>query len=167
MSVRLAALSTRLKGAPRRSLSRWRLVPSFPRLVGSDPVSSPPRGGRHRGAVGALAVPPDPVRPIVASELLGPEPPPHPTPGPLLKARMDGGPGAELPGDRLPLAAGAQHMQDAIEHPTKWHRRPTTGPRRFLRRQDLLADRPQVVRHPPERRRRTRIIVARHRAPPL
>ena len=59
---------------------------------------------------------------------------------------MDGGPGAELPGDRLPLAAGAQHMQDAIEHPTKWHRRPTTGPRRFLRRQDLLADRPQVVR---------------------
>src|SRR5215210_7176983 len=108
MSVRLAALTTAPSGAPRRSPSIWRLVPSLARLVGSGPVSSPPRGGRHRRAVRRLPVPADPVRRVVAAQLVGPEPFPRPVGHPLLEAAVAGRTGADLLGHRLPLTAGAQ-----------------------------------------------------------
>src|SRR5215218_7950187 len=111
MSVRFAALRTTAKGAPRRSSSTWRLVPSLPRLVGSGPVAAPPRGGRPGRAVGRLPVPADVVFRIIAPQLRGPQPGPHAPPRPLLEAGMHRRAGAELAGDRLPLAAGPQDVQ--------------------------------------------------------
>src|SRR5215210_1849671 len=106
MSVRFAALRTTPRGAPRRSLSTCRLVPNLPRLVGSGPVSSPPRRGRHRRAVGRLPVPADAVLGVVALELVGPQPLPGAIRHPLLEAVVAGGAGAELLGHGFPLAAG-------------------------------------------------------------
>ncbi len=77
--LRLAALMTAPSGAPRRSVSTWRLVPRLPRLVGSGPVSSPPRGGRHRRAVRRLPVPPDASLRVVAGQLVRPESLPVPS----------------------------------------------------------------------------------------
>src|SRR5690349_23817403 len=109
MSVRLAALRTTPTGAPRWSLSTCRLVPSLPRLVGSGPVASPPRGGRHRRAVRRLPVPADVVGRVIAAQLPGPQAGPDALPGPFLKAGVDGRARAKLAGDRFPLAAGPQH----------------------------------------------------------
>ena len=135
MSVRFAALRTTPRGAPRRSSSRCRLVPSLPRLVGSGPVASPPRGGRHGCAVGRLPVPANPVRRVIAPQLFRPQAGPHALPRPRLEAGMHGRAGAELPRDGLPLAAGPQDMQDAVEHSPKRHGGAPAGAGRLLRGQ--------------------------------
>src|SRR5207248_1767226 len=140
MAVRFAALSTRPSGAPRRSSSTCRLVPSLPRLVGSGPVAAPPRGGRPRRAVGGLPFPPDPVLQVVPDELLAPPPLPRAVLRPLLEPPMTGRAGAKCPRHGLPLTAGPQHVQEAIQHP--------------------------AVRHRPKRRFRRGIIVAHQHGPP-
>src|SRR5262249_12087224 len=162
-----AALTTAPSGAPRRSLTRWRLVPSLPRLVGSGPVSGPPRGGRHRRAIGRLPVPPDPVLRVVAPELVGPKPLPDPLRHPLLEALVAGRARAEARRHRLPLDAGPQDVEDPVEDLPKRDDRPTGRPRGLLRREQGLARRPQVVGDLPDGRLGGRIIMAHHRrAPP-
>src|SRR5688572_19921113 len=135
MSVRLAALITTLNGAPRQSLRTWRFVPSLPRLVGSGPVSDPPRGGRHRRAVGRLPIPADAVRAVVAPQLVGPEPLPGAILHPLLEPPVAGRAGAKFRRHRLPLAAGAQDVEDAVEHGPERNGGATGGAGRFLLRQ--------------------------------
>src|SRR5829696_7527430 len=167
ISVRLAALSTTPNGAPRRSLSTCRLVPSLPRLVGSGPVAVPPRGGRHRRTVGRLRVPADVVRGIIAAQLGGPQPAPHAPPPPLLEASMHRRARAELAGHRLPLAAGPQDVEDAVQHAAERHHRAPAGAGRLLGREQRTAVFPERIGHPPDRRLRGGLIVTCHPGPPL
>src|SRR5438067_13869903 len=95
-SWQLAALTTTLSGTPRRSLTTCRLVPRLPRLVGSGPVASPPRGGRHDGTVGRRPVPAYPLLGIVPLQLIAPQSDPGAILHPGLEAAMAGGPGCEL-----------------------------------------------------------------------
>src|SRR5205807_9151324 len=132
MSVRFAALRTTPRGTPRRSSRTCRLVPSLPRLVGSGPVAAPPRGGRDRRTVGRLPVPANAVRRVIAAQLRGPQTGPHALPRPLLEAGVDCRAGAELPGDGLPLAAGPQDVQDAVQHPPKRHHGAPAGAERLF-----------------------------------
>jgi Uma2 family endonuclease len=79
----------------------------------------------------AEAIPADPVRVVVPPQLVAPEPGPDPVLDPLLEAPMARRPRAERRRHRLPLAARAQHEQDAVQHPPVQHDRP---PRRHGRR---------------------------------
>src|SRR5579872_251085 len=147
MSVRLAALITAPSGTPRRSLRICRLVPNLARLVGSGPVSSPPRGGRHGGTVSGLPVPADPVLGIVALQLVTPQSAPDALLDPLLEATVTGGSGAELARHRLPLTAGPQHMEDTVEHPAEGDDWSTWSLGWFLWREQRLALCPERIWH--------------------
>jgi len=78
-----------------------------------------------------------------------------------------GGPGAELVREGLPLTAGAQHVEDPIEHaPERDHGTPRR-PQRLLGGQQRATLFPEGVGQPPEGRRGVRIIMASHgRSPP-
>ena len=162
MSWRLAALIAARKGAPRRSRRMWRFVPSLPRLVGSGPVSLPPRGGRHRRAVRRLPLPADALLPVVAAELVRPHALPGPGPAPLLAAATAGRAGPELAGDRLPLAAGAQHVEDAVQHGPERDGGATGGARRLLAGQQRPAFGPKPIGDAPDGRCGSRIVVTGH-----
>jgi len=107
------------------------------------------------------------VRRVIALELGAPEAAPHSRTDPLLKAPVAGGPGAELVREGLPLTAGAQHVEDPIEHaPERDHGTPRR-PQRLLGGQQRATLFPEGVGQPPEGRRGVRIIMASHgRSPP-
>src|SRR5207248_10965896 len=79
---------------------------------------------------------------------------------------MTGRAGAKCPRHGLPLTAGPQHVQDAIQHPAQRHRGPAGRTRGFLGREQGPTLFPQWVRHRPKRRFRRGIIVAHHHGPP-
>ena len=63
LSCRLAGLRRTPSGVPRRSTTRWRFVPGFPRSVGFGPVSAPPFSRqlrRYQGTLGSSPVVPHP-----------------------------------------------------------------------------------------------------------
>lgn len=66
-------------------------------------------------------------------------------PHPGLEAQVTGTAGTILARDHFPLAAGAQDIQDTVEHRAVRHRRPTVGARRFVGWQDGFDQVPQVI----------------------
>lgn len=67
-------------------------------------------------------------------------------PHPRLESQMAGAAGTVFARDHLPLAAGAQDVQDAVEHGTVRHAGPTVCPEGFLGWQDGFDQFPQVIR---------------------
>ena len=66
---------------------------------------------------------------------------------PGLETPMTRAAGAILARDHLPLASGAQDIQDAIENRVVRHAWPTVGPRRLVGWQDGFDQVPQVIRN--------------------
>jgi hypothetical protein len=75
---------------------------------------------------------------------------------------MAGGPGGELAGDGLPVTAGTQDMQDAVEDPTEGHDGTPRRPQGFLLRQQRCTLGPEGVWHPPDGGLGFGIIVTGH-----
>jgi len=77
--------------------------------------------------------------------------PPNPLedarPRPSLQAQVTRAAGAVLTRDHLPLATGAQDIQDAVEDGAVRHPGPAVGPRGFVGRQDGFDQVPQVIRN--------------------
>jgi len=67
-------------------------------------------------------------------------------PHPGLEAQMAGAAGTVFARYHLPLAAGAQDIQHAIENDAVGHRRPPIAPRWLVGRQDRFDQVPQVIR---------------------
>jgi len=66
---------------------------------------------------------------------------------PGLEPQMARAAGTVLARNHLPLAAGSQHEQDAVEHGPIGHLRPPVGSERLVGRQDGLDQFPQVIRY--------------------
>jgi len=64
---------------------------------------------------------------------------------------MAGGPGSILPGQRLPLAARAEHVQDAVHDLAEGNHRAPIGPPRFFGRQERLELGPEIIGNAPNR----------------
>src|SRR5262245_18036751 len=115
MSLRLAPPTASPTGMPSASTSRLRLAPSLPRSVGFLPVFFPPQRGLGRAPVHAQPRPVDPPPVVVGQEAVLPQRQEDALLDPQLEAVVGGGAGAEAGGgQRLPLAAGAQHEQDRL-----------------------------------------------------
>ena len=69
---------------------------------------------------------------------------------PLLEPSVAGGAGAVLSGQRLPLAAGAQDVENAIQDLAEGHDRPPGGAGRFLGREQGVQFGPQIVGDAPD-----------------
>lgn len=76
-----------------------------------------------------------------------PDPLEEARPCPSLQTQVTRAAGAILTRDHLPLAAGAQDIQDAVEDGTVRHPGPAVGPRGLVRRQDGLDQVPQFIRN--------------------
>lgn len=74
---------------------------------------------------------------------------------------------AEFPRDGFPLAAGAQDVQNPVEHLPKRDHRPPPRARGLFGWQQRPTGGPQVVRHAPEGALGRGIIVTRHAPSPL
>jgi len=68
-------------------------------------------------------------------------------PCPGLKTQVTRAARAVLTRDHLPLATGAQDIQDAVENGTVRHPWAAVGPRGFVGRQDGFDQVPQVIRN--------------------
>jgi len=130
-----------------------RLVPVLPRSVGFGPVAPPQRRLRH-GTVHCQRAPVDTMRLLVGHQACCPHALEHAGPHPLLKAIMYGAAGAQGAGQRLPLTARAQDVEDrlrcrAVGHP----RAPASRFRAFGGQERLnlhpqrLRDRPRALGH--------------------
>src|SRR5919202_87513 len=114
-SCRLAPSTAKPIGTPCPSVSKLRLTPCLPRSVGLRPVFFPPeRCLRHR----SVHAQPAPVNAVQLIELLDARQPQfleNSGVDPLLKAVVRGGLGTQVGlVQGLPLAAGAQHVEDGV-----------------------------------------------------
>jgi hypothetical protein len=67
-------------------------------------------------------------------------------PHPSLESEMTRAAGTVLARDHLPLTAGAQDVQNPVEHRAVQHAWPTVGSGRLVGRQDGFDEFPQVIR---------------------
>ena len=68
-------------------------------------------------------------------------------PDPGLETKVTGAAGAVLARDHLPLTAGAENIQNTIEHDAVRTTGPAIGPGRFVGRQDGFDQIPQAIRN--------------------
>src|SRR2546423_3618565 len=114
-SGRLAPSTARPKGTPRPSTNWLRLTPFLARSVGVLPVFFPPEGRLGHAPVHRQPGPVDALHVVVVQQPRLPELEEDAVGDPLLEAVVGGGGGAELGGvQRLPLAAGAQDVEDGV-----------------------------------------------------
>jgi hypothetical protein len=121
MSCTLAPPATSDSGTPRPSVSRLRLRPFFPRSVGFPPRAL---GGQRRfshGPVDALPLPGDALHAVVFGQSRLPQLEEKTRLVPVLKMLVHRAGTAELPGQRFPLASGAQNVHDGGEDPPRRH----------------------------------------------
>jgi len=138
-SCTFAPLTTSDNGTPRPSTSRWRLLPFFSpiRRVGADGFLRQWR--LHHRAVNALPSPRDPLHLVVLGQPRSPQRLKEAGFFPFEESLVDGTRAAKaLLGERPPLAAGAQHIDDGFEHQSSRLRWPS-GPR--LAQVDLVCHR--------------------------
>ena len=129
----LAPLIARPIGMPRRSERIDRLTPSLPRSVGFLPVFFPAQRRLGHRAIDALPIPADAAPPVVALQHLPPRLAKHALLGPLLKVAMHRAAAAVLARQRLPLAARAEHIEDAVHYRRRLARgRPPRGDFAYL-----------------------------------
>jgi hypothetical protein len=100
---------------PLASTSRLRLTPCLARSVGFFPVFFPPEGCLGHAPVHRQPGPVDAFQVVVGHQTRLPQGLENAGFDPFLEAVVGGGSGAELGGiERLPLAAGAQDVQDGF-----------------------------------------------------
>src|SRR5512135_834285 len=105
-------------GTPRPSVSSDRLVPRMARSVGLGPVFPPTERGLGHRPVDRLPLPLDPSQFVILVQGDPPEVSEDALGGPLLEVVVQSAAAAELSRGGLPLAAGAEHIEDAVEdHP--------------------------------------------------
>src|SRR6516162_4852630 len=115
-SLRLAPSMTAPTGTPRASVRMLRLTPSLPRSVGLLPAFFPPERGLAHRPVHAQPGPVDAHEEVVLQQARLPELQEDAGLYPLLEAVVGGRAGAERGGVQgLPLAAGAQHVEDGVQ----------------------------------------------------
>ncbi len=140
----LAAWTSTVSNRPAVSTSRCRLRPLvfFPRVVAGL--------GGDGGALGALAVDDGGGRlrvPPLARPVLRPQPVVDALKRPIARPRaeviVDGAPGGEVAREPAPRAAGAQAVQQGVDHAAQVHRAATPRPR--LRREERRDARPLRV----------------------
>src|SRR5262245_44126794 len=113
----LAPSITAPSGPPCSSTSRLVLVPFLPRSVGLGPTFFPPEAGLAHAAVGTLPVPVNLAQLGALRGQGGPDLRHHAAAAPALEPAVDGAVVAELLGQVVPLAAGAEAVDDAVEDP--------------------------------------------------
>src|SRR5512135_171388 len=104
------------KGTPRPSVSSERLVPDLARSVGLGPVFPPTERGLGHRPVQALPLPLDALQFVVLVQGDAPEVSEDPLGGPLLEVVVQGTATAEFGWGGFPLTAGAEDVEDAVEH---------------------------------------------------
>ena len=114
ISCRFAPSTTTAMGMPWPSVSRLRLVPLLPRSVGLGPVPFSPQGSFGHGSVHGLPFPIKAVLGIVLYQSFLPKPLKHPGSPPFLESVMHRAGRSEAPRQSLPLAGGAQHIEDPV-----------------------------------------------------
>src|SRR4249920_2622751 len=113
----LAPVTTSDNGTPRPSTSRWRLLPFFPPIRGVGAHGFLCQWRLHHRAVDALPAPGNALHLVVFGQARLPKSLEESRGLPLKKSLVDGACAAEaLLGQRLPLAARTQHVDDRLEH---------------------------------------------------
>ena len=114
-SWRLAPLTISESGAPTPSTNRLRFVPFFPpiRWIGSHGFLC--EWGFAHGAVDTLPSPRDPFHLVVFRQTCLPQAQEEPIVPPPLEVLMDGAAAAKIIGERLPLTARAQDIDNRRE----------------------------------------------------
>jgi len=126
MSLRLAPSTAKPIGIPLASTNWLRLTPCLARSVGFLPVFFPPERRLRHAAVHAQPGPVDPFHLVVAQQACLPHLCEDAGFDPFLEAIMRRGTRAKLRGVQgFPLAAGAQHEEDAIHTNTIIYSWPT------------------------------------------
>src|ERR1022692_1097492 len=115
---------------------------------------SPPKTRLAHCAVGALPFPVDAAEFITVLDQEGPDAMEYAPGGPSLHRAMHGTVVAELPGQLVPLAAGAHYINNAIQRFPLSCPRPTGRGRRVQFFEDRLNDFPEFVVHLPDRGQR-------------
>lgn len=107
---------------PRASVNRLRLTPPLPRSVGLGPVFFSAQRRFVQRTVEGHPVEVEANQVLIVLQRDVPEPGEDPGLYPLLKPGVGRGTGADTRGAQcLPLAASAQHEENAIEHLPVWH----------------------------------------------
>src|SRR5512136_1428848 len=101
-------------GMPRPSVSTERLTPSLPRSVGFFPVFFPAQRRLGLRPVKTLPPPSDAAVHVVTSQHSFPEVAEHAALRPFLEVAVDGAARPVVAGNRFPLTAGSQHVEDTI-----------------------------------------------------
>src|SRR6266545_277685 len=150
-SGRFAPATATPRGTPAPSVSRLRFVPRLARSVGLGPVFSPTQRRFRQRAVEGLPLPLDPREFVVSKQAAVPEFPEHSRLGPFLEAAVGTALGAEAGGgQRIPLAAGAQHEENGVHGGSVVHPRVMTTERVGLSRRNQRLDLcPKIVRDAP------------------
>src|SRR4051812_5188299 len=117
-SFTLAGAITTPRGPPSASTSTLSLVPFFPRSVGFFPTFFPPEAGLAQTPVRRLPLPVHGPQLVALLDQLGPDTLHDATGAPALEPVVDGALGTELTRQLLPLAAGTQAEDDAVERPS-------------------------------------------------
>src|SRR5262249_52693784 len=109
------------------------------------------QGRSHTLTIQRLPAPLDVLELVVVAQQHLKELGPHARPLPGLKARMQTTTGTKpVLVQRLPLAAGAQHIQDPIQHLPVAQRRSPDRAFGLVRRQQVFDQQPQMVWHMPK-----------------
>ena len=117
-----APLATSDSGTPRASTRRLRLRPFFSPIRGVRPYAFLRQRSLAHGAVNALPFPADTLHLVVFSQSGLPQTEEKAHPLPALKMRVHCAGTAEFARQRLPLATGAQHLNNGLKHLPGWHR---------------------------------------------
>jgi hypothetical protein len=128
---------------------RLRVVPRLARSVGLGPVPFSPQGRFGYRPVHCLPLPVEADRGLVLQESSLPQLGKDSSPLPLLAAIVHGTRRAQATGQRLPLAACAQHVEDGFRGLTVVHVRPPACGFRLGCGQHFLEVGPHGVRNPP------------------
>src|SRR3954466_7003579 len=126
------------------------LSPRFAQVRGVGPRRFAPERSSQQLGVGRLPLPVDPAASVIPLKHQFHNAVDDPCPCPLLKAAMGGRSGAVATGKSLPVAAGAQNEEDAINHLAERHGWTPWGTRFFFRWEQGTNALPHLLRDSPD-----------------
>src|ERR1035438_9294962 len=118
----LAPLATSDSGTPRASTNRLLLRPFFSPIRGVRSHALSSQRSFPHGPIDALPVPGDALHLVVLGQSGSPYLDEEAFTLPALEMSMHGAGAAVLFGQRLPLTAGAKHIDNRRENLPRWHR---------------------------------------------
>ncbi len=150
LSWTFAPERTRPRGTPFWSTTLCRFVPNFPRSVGFFPIFFPPHGCRDRLTVQDLPPPFDSFQIVILLQAVNPHLAKDPLRPPPLEISMSRRACIVLTRQHLPLAAGSQNIQYAVQDLSRLGGRPPLPGFSLLRLRDVALDRlPKLIAHIP------------------